>query len=64
MCKTFFSICSRFKKNTYALNTFSYYGTHIWNILPNDLNKYTSAKEMTKKGEGPKSQYSMCDVLR
>ncbi len=27
------------KKDTYGLNTFSYYGAHIWNILPNDLKK-------------------------
>ncbi len=28
-----------FKKITYGKNTFKYYGSHIWNLLPNDLKK-------------------------
>ncbi len=51
---------------TYGLNTFNYYGAHIWNIMPNDLKKCTSinsVKEMIKKWEAPKCQCSMCDVL-
>ncbi len=40
------------KPSTNGLNTFSYYGAHSWNILPNDLKKFTSIhnfKEMIKK---------------
>ncbi len=43
--------------NTSGLNTSSYYGAHIWNILLNDLKKCTSInsfKEMIKKWKGPK----------
>ncbi len=54
------------QKIFYGLNTFSYYVAHIWNILPNNLKKCTSInsfKEMIKKWEGPKCQFSMWDVL-
>ncbi len=27
----------KFNKITYEKNTFSYYGTHIWNSLPNNI---------------------------
>ncbi len=44
-----------FKKITYGKNTFKYYGTHIWNLLPNDLKKSTnisSFKDLIKTWEG------------
>ncbi len=28
-----------FKKITYEKKTFKYYGSHMWNLLPNDLKK-------------------------
>ncbi len=46
--------------------TFSYYGTHTWNSLPNNIKESTSLnnfKTMLKAWEGPKCQCSMCNVL-
>ncbi len=56
----------KFNKITYGKTTFSYYGTHIWNSLPNNINKCTSLekfKTMLKGWEGPKCQCCMCNVL-
>ncbi len=55
-----------FNKITYGKKTFSYYGTHIWNWLPNNIKESTSLdnfKTMFKAWEGPKCQCSMCNVL-
>ncbi len=32
----------KFNKITYGNKTFSYYGTHIWNSLPNNIKESTS----------------------
>ena len=56
----------RFDKVTYGKNTFTYYGAHIWNILPNDVKKSTTIttfKTLLKKWEGPRCQCTMCDSL-
>ncbi len=56
----------KFNKITYGKKTFSYYGTHIWNSLPNNIKESTSLdnfKSMLKAWEGPKCQYNMCNVL-
>ncbi len=56
----------KFNKITYGKKTFSYYGTHIWNSLPNNIKESTSIdnfKTMLKAWEGPKCQCSMCNVL-
>ncbi len=56
----------KFNKITYGKKTFSYYRTHIWNSLPNNTKQCTSLhdfKIMLKAWEGPKCQYSMCNVL-
>ncbi len=53
-------------KITYGKKTFSYYGTHIWNSLPNNIKESTSLdnfKTMLKACEGPKCQCSMCNAL-
>ncbi len=42
----------QFNKITYSKRTFSYYGTHIWNTLPNNIKRCT----MLKAWEGPKCQ--------
>ena len=55
-----------FNKISYGRNTFSYYGAHIYNLLPNEIKectKISSFKELLKKWEGPKCQCSMCNVL-
>ncbi len=56
----------KFNKITYGKNTFSYYGTHIWNSLPNNIKESTSLdnfKTMLNAWEGPKCECSMCNVL-
>ncbi len=61
------SLCQRkFNKITYGKKTFSYYGTHIWNSLPNNIRESTGLdnfKSMLKALEGPKCQCSMCNAL-
>ncbi len=47
----------KFNKITYGKKTFSYYGTHIWNSLPNNIKESTrldNFKTMLKAWEGPK----------
>ncbi len=60
-------LCQRkFNNITYGKKTFSYYGTHIWNSLPNNIKESTSLnnyKTILKVWEGPKSHCSMCNVL-
>ncbi len=29
----------KFANVTYGKNTFKYYGSHIWNLLPNEINE-------------------------
>lgn len=53
----------KFKKITYGKNTFSYYGSHLWNHLPNELKVCTDINEfksMLQSWEGPKCQCQMC----
>ncbi len=53
----------KFKKISYGKNTFGYYGSHLWNLLPNDLKACTSLnqfKSMLKDWEGPNCQCKMC----
>ncbi len=57
---------STFNKITYGKKTFSYYGTHIWNSLLNNIKQCTrfdNFKIMLRAHEGPKCQCSMCNVL-
>ena len=56
----------KFDKITYGKNTFKYYGSHIWNLLPNDCKKTTNIeifKGILKKWEGPRCQCTMCEYL-
>ncbi len=53
-------------KITYGKKTLSYYVTHIWNSLPNNIKESTSLdnfKTMLKEWEGPKCQCNMCNNL-
>ncbi len=53
-----------FSKITYGKQTFSYYGTHIWNSLPNNIRQCISLdnfKAMLKAWEDTKC--SICNVL-
>ena len=57
-------ILPSFKKIRYGKATFSYYGAHLWNLMPVDIKQSMSLnkfKEMLKSWEGPKCKCSMCD---
>ncbi len=46
-----------FEKVTYDKNTFKYYGSHIWNLLPNKIKETAhilSFKSLIMTWEGPK----------
>ncbi len=46
--------------------TFKYYGTHIWNLLPNNLKNSTnisSFKDLIKAWEEVQCQCLMCGAL-
>ncbi len=52
----------KFNNITYGKKTFSYYGIHIWNSLPNNIKESTSLdnfKTMLKAWEGLKCHCSM-----
>ncbi len=56
----------KFNKIPYGKKTFSYYGTHIWNSLPNNVKQCTNLdnfKTMLKIWEGPRCQCSIRNVL-
>ena len=45
----------KFNKITYGKNTFKYNGTHLWNLLPNDIKKSTEItmfKNILSRWEG------------
>ncbi len=55
----------KFNKIPYGKTTFSYYGTYIWNSLPNNIKESVSLdnfKTMLNAWEGPKYQCIMCNV--
>ncbi len=52
-----------YQKVTYGKNTFKNYGTHICNLLPNEIKTCTNSdkfKSLLKSWEGPKCQ---CKVI-
>ena len=56
----------KFNKIRYGMNTFEYYGAHIWNVLPNHIKESTTIstfKVLIGKWDGPQCQCNMCDVL-
>ncbi len=51
---------------TYGKNTFKYYGSHIWNLLPNEINETADIlffKSLVMTWEGPKCQCNMSNIL-
>ena len=56
-----------FKKVRYGRNTFSYYGAHIWNLLPNHLkeeaNDVQTFKRIIGSWQGPNCNCSMCSFV-
>ena len=58
-------ILPRFRKIMYGKKTFSYYGAHLWNLLPTAYKECTdilSFKNALKKWEGPKCSCSLCSL--
>ncbi len=53
----------KFNTITYGRNTFSYYGSHVWNNLPNNVKcnvSYETFKTLLKEWEGPTCTCSLC----
>ena len=56
----------RFRKMKYGKCTFSYYGAHIWNLLPAGFKECTTIrhfKNMMSVWEGPNCKCSLCDFM-
>ncbi len=50
----------------YGKNTFKYYGSHLWNLLPNDIKKcmdLDTFKTLIMSWDGPMCQCNLCNVL-
>ncbi len=55
----------KFKKIRYGKNSFTYFGSHIWNLLPNKIKSCTTIddfKILIKAWEGPNCQCSICKL--
>ncbi len=55
-----------FNKIIYGKNTFKYYGSLLWNLLPNDIKKcmdLDTVKTLIMSWDGPRCQCNLCDVL-
>ncbi len=56
----------KWQKVTYGKNIFKHYGTHILNLLPNEIKTCTDIdkfKSLSKSCKGPKCQCTMCNAL-
>ena len=56
----------QFKKVTYGKHTIQYYGSHLWNCLPNDFKQcidFNDFKKMIMNWKGPKCSCNLCGVL-
>ena len=56
----------RFRKMRYGRCTFTYYGAHVWNLLPVDFKECTtlrSFKNIISAWEGPNCKCSLCDFM-
>ena len=56
----------KFNKIAYGRNSFTYYGSHLWNNLPNEFKQsvdYQTFVHMISKWEGPKCSCSLCAIL-
>ena len=56
-----------FNKIRYGKNTFSYYGSHLWNMLPANIKNCATDMKMFKQlistWQGPNCQCSMCTLV-
>jgi hypothetical protein len=56
----------KFDKMRYGKATFSYYGAHLWNLLPNDIKvceTLSNFKDILRMWDGPACQCSLCDFM-
>ncbi len=56
----------KFEKITYDKNTFKWYGSHVWNLLPNEIKETAvilSFKNLIMTWYGPKCECNMCNLL-
>ena len=59
-------VMKRFKKMKYGRNSFSYYGAHIWNLLPSNFKEcigISCFKKLLSTWEGPSCTCSICDFM-
>ncbi len=55
-----------FNKLMYGKNTFKYYGSHLWNLLPTDIKKcmdLNTFKTLIMSWDWPRCQCNLCNVL-
>ena len=53
----------RFNKIMYGKRTFSYYGAHLWNLLPSNFKEalnFNDFKKLLSKWEGPQFWCNVC----
>ncbi len=56
----------KFENVTYGKNTFKYFGSYIWNLLPNESKETAdilSFKSLIMTWEGPKCQCNMYNIF-
>ena len=59
-------IMPKFNKIRYGRNTFSYYGSHLWNLLPNELKRNVDLKrfkELLHTWERPACSCNICQLI-
>ena len=58
---------TNFNTIQYGKMTFSYYGAHLWNLLPNHFKKsinFVTFKRLIKEWDGPKCSCTSCAILK
>ena len=56
----------KFKRVVYGRNSFTYYGSHLWNNLPHDYKQcieYKTFTNMISRWEGPNCSCNLCTIL-
>ena len=59
-------VIPKYNKIAYGRNSFTYYGSHLWNNLPIEYKQgfdYQTFTKMISKWEGPKCSCSLCAIL-
>ena len=57
-----------FNKITYGRNTFAYYGSHLWNMLDNDIKNgvidIQTFKSLLETWNGPNCNCTLCSFMQ